>query len=78
MKALSNRNKLKAFIAPNITDLITLIDNSRKLAIYTGENIHGIYCYMEMIRSPITLTTSNQHSHNFGTSSSINNETSTA
>ena len=43
MKALSKRNKLKSFIAPNITDLITLLDNNGKPDIYTGGNIHGIY-----------------------------------
>ena len=31
MKALSKINKLKAFIAPKITDIITFLDNNGKL-----------------------------------------------
>ena len=36
------RDKLKAFIAPKMTYLIILLGNNRKLAIYTGVNIHGL------------------------------------
>ena len=58
-----------------MTDLITLIDNNGKYAFYTGENIHGIYRYLEIIGDPTTLTTSGKRSNNFGPSNSINNDT---
>ena len=73
---LSNINKLKSFIAPNTTDLITLLDNNRTLALYTVLNIHGINHYIEIIGSPTTLTTLGHHYHNFGPSSSTNIDTS--
>ena len=57
-KALSKSDKLKAFIAPKMTDLIKLTDNNRKSSVYTGENIHGLYNYLKNIRFPTTLTTS--------------------
>ena len=60
-----------------MTYLITFLDNNRKYAIYKGENIHGLYCYLEMIGSPNIFTNSGQRSHNFGTSSSTNNDTET-
>ena len=46
MKELSNINLFKTLIAHNITDLITLFDNNGKLAVYTGENINGLYSYL--------------------------------
>ena len=46
MKALSNSDKLRVFIAPKMTDLITFLDNNGKSAVYEGENIHGIYRYL--------------------------------
>ena len=49
MKSLSKIDKIKAFIAPKMTYLITFIDNSVKPAIFAGGNIHGIYCYLEMM-----------------------------
>ena len=45
-------------------DIFTLLDNNGKSTVYTGGNIHGIYCYLEMIGTPTTLTTSGQQSHN--------------
>ena len=36
MKAFSNSNKLKSFIAPKITYLTTFLDNKGKSAVYTG------------------------------------------
>ena len=57
MKAFTKSEKLKAFIAPKMTDLITLIDNNGKSADYDGGDIHGIYRYLEMIGDPTTLTT---------------------
>ena len=77
MKALSKSEKLKASIAPNMADLITFLDDNKKLSVYTGENIDGIYRYLEIIGYPTTLTTSGQHSRNFGSSSSTNNDTET-
>ena len=43
MKTFSKIDKLKAFIAPKITDIITFVDNNVKLAVYTVGNIHGLY-----------------------------------
>ena len=43
MKALTNSEKIKEFIAPNMTDLITFIDKNGKSAVYDGGEIHGIY-----------------------------------
>ena len=42
MKELTKSEKIKAFIAPKMTDLITLIDNEGKSAVYDGGDIHGI------------------------------------
>ena len=77
MKALIKSEKLRAFIAPNMTDIITFLDNNRKSTVYKGADIHGIYRYLEMIEAPTTFTTSGQHSHNFGPSSSSNNDSAT-
>ena len=77
MKALTNSEKLKVFIAPRMTDLITFIDKNGKYAVYDGGDIHGIYCYLEMIGAPTTLTTSGHRSHNFGSSLSSNNDATT-
>ena len=60
-----------------MADLITFLDNNRKLAVYTRVNIHGIYCYIEIIGSQTTFTTSCQRYHHFGPSSSTKNYTST-
>ena len=74
MKALQKRDKLKSFIVPKITDPSKFLDNKGNLSIYTGGNIHGLYCYLEMIVDPPTLTTSGQGSHHFGPSYSTNND----
>ena len=58
-----------------MTDLIKLPENNRKSSVYKEGKNHGIYCYLEMIGAPTTLTTSGQHSHYFGPSYSINNYT---
>ena len=58
-----------------MTDLITFPDNNGKYAIYKGGKIHGIYRYLDIIGAPTTLTTSGQRSHNFGSLSSIKNDT---
>ena len=75
-KESSKSDKLKEFIAPNMTYIITLLDNNGKASVYTGGYIHGIYRYLDMVGSPTTLNNSGQHSHNFSPSSSINNDTS--
>ena len=49
MKALTKSEKIKSFIAPKMTDLITFIDKNGKSAVYDGGDIHGIYRYLEMI-----------------------------
>ena len=77
MKALSESNKLKAFIAPKMKDLVTFLDNDGKLAVYTAGNIHGLSSYLEIIVSPTTLTTSGRRCHHFVPKSSINNDTET-
>ena len=41
-KALTKSEKLKAFIAPKMTDLITFLDKNGKSAVYEGGDIHGI------------------------------------
>ena len=58
MKAFSNSEKLKVLIAPKMKDIITFLDNNGKYAVYKGGNIHGLYCYLDMIGAPTTLTTS--------------------
>ena len=77
MKSLLKIDKLKEFIAPKMTYLITLLENKEKSSVYTGGNINGIYRYLEIIGSPTALNTSVQRSHHFGPSSSINNDTET-
>ena len=77
MKALTKSEKLKAFIAPKMTDLITFFDNNGKSSVYTGGDIHGIYRYLEMIGATTTLTTSGHRSHHFGPSYSSNNDATT-
>ena len=72
MISLSKSDKLRVFIAPKITDLITLLDNNGKSAVYTRWDIHGIYRYLETIGATTTLTTSGQCSHRFSPSSTSN------
>ena len=60
-----------------MTDLITFPDNNRKSDVYKGGNIHGLYCYIEMIGAPTASTTLCQNSHHFGPSSKPNNYTAT-
>ena len=74
MKAWSNSYKLKAFIVPKITYIVKFFDNNGISAVYTRVIIHGIYCYLEIIGDPTTLTTSVQRSHNSGLSTSTNND----
>ena len=57
MKVFSKSDKIKAFIVPNMTDLITFLDNNGKYSVYTGGDIHGIYNYIEMLGSPTSLAT---------------------
>ena len=65
MKALTKSEKIKAFIAPKMTDLITFLDKNGKSDVYEGADIHGIYRYLDMIGAPTILTTSGHHSHHF-------------
>ena len=58
-----------------MTDLITFIENNENLTVYTGGNIHELYCYLEMIGTQAILTTSGQRSHNFGPSYYTKNDT---
>ena len=73
-KALSKSDKLRAFIAAQMTYLITFLDNNGKSTVYTGGEIHGIYRYLDMIGAPTTLATSGQRSHHFGPSSLSNKD----
>ena len=77
MKSLSMNNKLEAFIVPKVIDLITSIGNNGKRDIYTGGNIYGLFCCLEMIEAKTTFTSSVQHFRNFCPSSSTNNDTAT-
>ena len=77
MTALTKSEKLRDFIAPKMTDLITFINKNSKSSDYDGGDIHGIYRYIEMIGAPTTLTTSGHRSHHFGYSSSNNNDATT-
>ena len=74
MKALTKSEKLKAFIAPKMTDLINFIDKNGKSAVYDGEDIHDIYRYIEMIGAPTKFTNSGHRYHHFGPSSSGKND----
>ena len=42
MKAFSNSNKLKSFIATKMKYLIIFLDNNEKSDVYIGGNIHGL------------------------------------
>ena len=66
MKALTKSDKLKAFIAPKMKNLITFIYKNGKSDVYDGGDINGIYRYLEVIVAPTTLTTSYHRSHHFG------------
>ena len=46
IKSLSKINKLRYFIVPKMTNLITCLYNNCKSAVYTGGDIHGIYRYL--------------------------------
>ena len=74
MNSFSNIDKLRAFVAPKITDLTTPLDNNRKSDLYKGGDIYGIYRYLEIIGAPTTLNTSGQRSRNFRPSPPINND----
>ena len=45
IKAFSNSEKLKVFISPKMTDIITFLDNNEKSAVYNGGNIHVLCRY---------------------------------
>ena len=77
MKALTKREKLRAFIAPEMTDLIISLDNNVKSNVYKGGDMHGIYRYLEIIGAPTTLTTLGHSSQHFVYSSFINNDAAT-
>ena len=77
MKVLSNSENLNPFIAPKMTDIITFLDNNGKLAIFAEVNIHGFYCCLEVIVSPITFATSVHHSFHSDPSYFTNNDTAT-
>ena len=58
-----------------MTYIIKFLNNNGKLEIYTGENIHRLNSYLEIIGSPTTLTTPGQPSHHVGPSFYTNNDT---
>ena len=66
MKALTKSEKLRAFIAPKMTDLITFPDKNGKSTVYEGGDINGIYLYLDIIGAPTTLNTSGHRYHHFG------------
>ena len=53
MKEFSKSGKLKSSIAPKMIDLIAFLGNTEKSSVYTGGDIHWIYCYLDMIGAPI-------------------------
>ena len=63
---LSKYDLLKALVTPNVTDIIIYIENHGKEVHYVGSDIHYIYCYLDMIGAPTTLTCSDQNSNSFG------------
>ena len=75
MRSFSKSDKVKAFIAPKMTYLITFLDKNVISDVYTGVNIHGLYRYLEMIGDTTTFTTSGQRYHHFVPSYSNNNDT---
>ena len=77
MKALKKSEKLKAFMATKMTDLINFIDTIGKYTVYDGGDIHGIYRYLETIGAPTTLTTSSHRSNHYCPSSFSNNDAKT-
>ena len=77
MKALTNSEKLRAFIAPKMKNFITLLEKNVKSAVYEVGDIHGIYRYLDIIEAPTTLTASGQRSRHFGHLSSSNNDAAT-
>ena len=70
---LSKSDKIRSFIAPSMTYLITFLDNNEKYAVYTGGYINGIYRYLAMIGDPTALTTSGQRYHHLSPSCYSNN-----
>ena len=63
MKSLTKIEKLRDFIVPKMTYLITFPDNNGKSAVYMGGNIHGARAtdgFLECtdIQFPWTLTLS--------------------
>ena len=65
-KEFPTSDKLKSSISPKMTYLLTFLDNNTKSAVQTGGNINGLYCYLDIIGDPKTLTTSGQRFHCFG------------
>ena len=72
MEELSKSDKIRAFIATNMTDLITFIENNGKYSVYKGGDIHVIYRYLDIIGAPTTMNNSGQRSHNLSPSFSSN------
>ena len=70
---MSNSDKLKVFIAPNMKDLIILFEKKGKLAICTYENIYGICHYLGLIVAPTNLTYFGHQYHPYINSSSTKN-----
>ena len=68
MKELPKSEKLKLFIAPKITYLITFLDNNGNASIYKGRNIHYLLRYPEIIGYPNNLNSSSRRYHCFGNS----------
>ena len=58
-----------------MTYIITFLEKNRKSSVYIVGDICVIYCYLEMIGDPTTLTTSVQRSHHLSPSTYIKNDT---
>ena len=46
MNTFFNSDKLKSFIVPKMTDIIPFLDKNGKSDVYTGVNMHGLYCFL--------------------------------
>ena len=65
-KALSKCDGIKAFIALNMICIYHIFDNYRKEELYSGSDIHDLYCYLYTIGAPYTLNYSSHNLHCFG------------
>ena len=66
MKSLTKCDGLKAFIAPNVKNIITYIYNIVKEELYEEIGIHYLYSNLYIIVNLTTLTYSGSYYHYIG------------